>query len=129
MCAKGAEQMRILIVEDEYLVAADMSDILTAEGHTIVGLAASADRVIDILSDGAICDLAILDANLAGSSVSPVATALERRSIPFVVVSGYSQWELILPLRKAPFVPKPIRRETLLAAVASLDRKLNQQTA
>ena len=121
--------MRILIVEDEYLVAAEISDILTAEGHTIVGLAASADEVIGILSNGSICDLAILDANLAGSSISPVATALERRSIPFIVVSGYSQWELLLPLRKAPFVPKPVRRETLLAAVASFDRKLSQQIA
>jgi DNA-binding response OmpR family regulator len=121
--------MRILIVEDEYLVAAEISDILTAEGHTIVGQAASADEVIGILSTGTICDLAILDANLAGSSVSPVATALERRSIPFIVVSGYSQWELLLPLRAAPFVPKPVRRATLLAAVASFDRKLSQETA
>jgi DNA-binding response OmpR family regulator len=129
MSAKGAERMRILIVEDEYLVAAEISDILTAEGHTTVGLAASADQVISILSNGSICDLAILDANLAGSSVSPVATALERRSIPFIVVSGYSQWELLLPLRKAPFVPKPVRRETLLAAVTSFDRKLSEQIA
>jgi DNA-binding response OmpR family regulator len=129
MCAKGAEQMRILIVEDEYLVATEISDILTADGHTIVGQAASADEVIGILSNGSICDLAILDANLAGSSVSPVATALERRSIPFVVVSGYSQWELLLPLRKAPFVPKPVRRATLLAAVANFDQKLSEQIA
>ena len=123
--------MRILIVEDEYLVAAELSDILTAEGHTIVGLAASADEVIGILSNGSICDLAILDANLAGSSISPVATALERRSIPFIVVSGYSQWELLLllPLRKAPFVPKPVRREALLTAVASFDRKFSPQIA
>jgi DNA-binding response OmpR family regulator len=121
--------MRILIVEDEYLVAAQISDLLTTEGHTIVGLAASADEVISILSHGSICDLAILDANLAGSSVSPVATALERRSIPFIVVSGYSQWELLLPLRKAPFVPKPVRRDTLLAAVASFDRNLSPQIA
>ncbi|MBY0226873.1 MAG: response regulator [Hyphomicrobium sp.] len=119
--------MRILIVEDEYLIAAEISDILTTEGHTIVGTAASAEEVISILSNGPICDLAILDANLAGSSVSPVATALERRSIPFIVVSGYSQWELLLPLRKAPFVPKPVRREALLAAVANFDRKLRQQ--
>jgi DNA-binding response OmpR family regulator len=129
MCAKGAERMRILIVEDEYLVAAELSDILTAEGHTIVGLAASPDEVIGILSNGSICDLAILDANLAGSSISPVATALERRSIPFIVVSGYSQWELLLPLRKAPFVPKPVRREALLTAVASFDRKFSPQIA
>lgn len=121
--------MRILIVEDEYLIAAEISDILTTEGHTIVGTAASAEEVISILSNGPICDLAILDANLAGSSVSPVATALERRSIPFIVVSGYSQWELLLPLRKAPFVPKPVRREALLAAVANFDRKLRQQMA
>jgi DNA-binding response OmpR family regulator len=121
--------MRILIVEDEYLVAAEISDILTAEGHTIVGAATSADEVIRILSDGLICDLAILDANLAGSSVSPIATALDRRLIPFVVVSGYSQWELLSPLRKAPFVPKPVRPESLLAAVASFDPKLSQKTA
>lgn len=121
--------MRILIVEDEYLVAAEIADILVTEGHSIIGIAATADEVIRLLKDGATCDLAIIDANLAGSSISPVASALERRSIPFIVVSGYSQWELLLPLRKAPFVPKPVRRNALLAAVASFDRKITQQLA
>lgn len=111
--------MRILIVEDEYLVAADLAALLTDAGHDIVGIAASADQVIRTLSEQA-CDLAILDANLAGSSVSPVAAALNLRSIPFVVVSGYAQRELLLPLRKAPFVPKPVRRIDLLNAVANV---------
>ena len=95
--------------------------------YRVQGVTSGADALA--LVSSTYFDLAILDANLAGPSVSPVATALERRSIPFIVVSGYSQWELLLPLRKAPFVPKPVRRETLLAAVAGFDRKLSQQIA
>lgn len=111
--------MRILIVEDEYLVATEIAELLTSAGHAVVGIAGSADQFIRLLEECP-CELAILDANLAGSSISPVASALERRAIPFVVVSGYAQRELLLPLRKAPFVPKPVRKSDLLEAVNSI---------
>jgi DNA-binding response OmpR family regulator len=114
--------MRIVIVEDEILIAQSMADLLTDEGHHIVGLAGSADQVIQILKDQT-CDLAILDANLAGSNICPVAAALGLRSIPFIVVSGYPQRDLVLPLRSAPFLPKPVRREDLLAAVAAMSQR------
>jgi CheY-like chemotaxis protein len=111
--------MRILVVEDEALIAAEIAAVLRRAGYSVVGTADSAEQVIAVLSQTE-CDFAVVDANLAGSSTAPVATALERRSIPFVVVSGYAQRELLLPLRNAPFVPKPINDAHLLSALASL---------
>ncbi len=111
--------MRILVVEDEALIAAEIATILRRAGYRVIGSAACAEDVISVLTHMG-CDLAVVDANLAGSSTAPVATALERRSIPYVVVSGYAQRELLLPLRNAPFVPKPINDADLLAALASL---------
>lgn len=111
--------MRILVVEDEPLIAAEIAAILRRAGYIVIGTADSAEQVIELLTRKE-CDFAVVDANLAGSSTAPVATALERRSIPFVVVSGYAQRELLLPLRKAPFVPKPINDADLLAALTSL---------
>jgi CheY-like chemotaxis protein len=112
-------QMRILVVEDEALIAAEIAAILRRAGYIVVGTAGSAEQVIAFLMETP-CDFAVVDANLAGSSTAPVAAALKRRSIPFVVVSGYSRRELLLPLQDAPFVPKPINDAALLAALASL---------
>lgn len=119
--------MRIMVVEDEALIAAEIAAILRRAGYIVVGTAASADAVIAFLTTTP-CDFAVVDANLAGSSTAPVATALKRRSIPFVVVSGYAQRELLLPLRDAPFVPKPIEDGALLAALAGLQAKASEST-
>ena len=111
--------MRILVVEDEALIAAEIAAIWRRAGYIVVGTAGSADEVIGLLTRVE-CDYAVVDSNLAGSSTAPVATALNRRSIPFVVVPGYAQRELLLPLHSAPFVPKPINDADLLAALVSL---------
>jgi DNA-binding response OmpR family regulator len=110
---------RVLVVEDEQLIAHSIADILTEGGYEIAGIAASADQVIQLLGQER-CDLAVVDANLAGSSSVPVATALGSRAIPYVVVSGYSRRELQLPLLSAPFVPKPINGRDLLDALSAL---------
>jgi DNA-binding response OmpR family regulator len=111
--------MRVLVVEDEQLIAHSIADILTDGGYEIAGIAASADQVIRLLGQER-CDLAVVDANLAGSSSVPVATALVSRAIPYVVVSGYARRELQLPLLNAPFVPKPINARELLDALVTV---------
>lgn len=111
--------MRVLVVEDEQMIAHSIADILTDGGYEIAGIAVSADQVIRLLGEER-CDLAVVDANLAGSSSVPVATALGSRAIPYVVVSGYARRELQLPLLNAPFVPKPINARDLLDALAEV---------
>jgi DNA-binding response OmpR family regulator len=111
--------MRVLVVEDEQIIAQSIADILTDAGYEIAGFAASADEVIRLLGEVR-CDLAVVDANLAGSSSVPVATALGSRNIPYVVVSGYARRELQLPLLNALFVPKPIHARDLLDVLIAL---------
>ena len=109
--------MRILIVEDNILLANRLVEALTQDGHEILGVAASADKAIQLLASCE-CDAAVVDSNLGGSCSEPVGKALSRRGIPFVVVSGYSRDHLLSSLRGAPFLPKPIDRSALLALVS-----------
>jgi DNA-binding response OmpR family regulator len=109
--------MRILIVEDNFLLANRLVEALTQDGHEILGVAASADKAIQLLASCE-CDAAVVDSNLGGSCSEPVGKALLRRGIPFVVVSGYSRDHLLRSLRGAPFLPKPIDQSALLALVS-----------
>jgi DNA-binding response OmpR family regulator len=113
--------MRILIVEDDFLLANRLAEAFTQDGHEILGVAASADKAIQLLARCE-CDAAVLDSNLGGSCSEPVGKALMRRGIPFVVVSGYSRDHLLSSLRGAPFLPKPIDQLALVALVSSLGR-------
>jgi CheY-like chemotaxis protein len=77
----------ILIVEDEPLIAMMLEDFLESLGHTVT---ASCDNVADALKavHGNGFDVAILDVNLKGENVWPVATELRQRGVPFVLASG-----------------------------------------
>lgn len=87
--------MRVLVVEDELLIAAAMQDSLEDEGHTVVG---PFKRIADALSairDDVSIDAALLDVNVRDEPVFPVAEALARRGIPFVFCTGYAEMQLI----------------------------------
>ena len=109
--------MRFLIVEDDFVLANRLANTLTKDGHEILGVAASADKAIQLLASCE-CDAAVLDSNLGGSCSEPVGKALLRRGIPFVGVSGYSRDHLLSSLRGAPFLPKPIDQSALVALVS-----------
>ncbi|MGP3698041.1 response regulator [Rhodobacter sp. NSM] len=79
---------RVLVVDDQYLIAMDLVCTLEQLGYRPVGPAASvADALATLARDGA--DLALLDESLSGESVLPVAMRLHEQGIPFVVVSGH----------------------------------------
>lgn len=111
--------MRVLIIEDEYLIASTLAQMLTNAGHVVTGMVGSAEKAIPMLDERQ-CDVAVVDANLAGSCAAPIGTALRKRGIPFVVISGYSRQQLLGDLRDAPFLPKPVDPTELLAAVSAL---------
>jgi DNA-binding response OmpR family regulator len=113
--------MRILIVEDEFLIAKTLAQILTDGGHVVSGMVGSAEKAIQMLENQKI-DAAVVDANLAGSSAAPIETALRKRGIPFAVISGYSKLQLLAGLQDAPFLPKPVDPVELLAVVAMMAR-------
>jgi CheY-like chemotaxis protein len=80
---------RVLVVEDEYLVAMDMSAYLEAAGAHVVGPASNVSAALEALEEHAELDGAILDVNLRGEMAYPVADALTARGIPFVFTTGY----------------------------------------
>ncbi|ESQ75374.1 response regulator [Asticcacaulis sp. AC402] len=91
--AVSVSSARILIVEDEAMLAYVLEELLIHDGFTIAGVAGRLEAALDIIATGN-CDAAILDANLAGTSSAPAATALAARGVPFIVVSGYSPDQL-----------------------------------
>jgi len=113
---------RILVVEDEPLVAMDVVATLEEEGCEIVGPAANVDNA-KVLIEGSNFDAALLDANLGGHAADELAAALTRRNIPFAFVTGYGRECLPEAFRQAPLIGKPYTRSQMLATLAQLMRR------
>ena len=111
--------VKVLIVEDEPIVAFQIEDILREAGFEIVGCVGSLDKALAALKNSD-CDIAILDANLRGDSVPPVAMALHQRGTPFLFVSGYERIHLPEPFLDAPLLPKPFEPGELINAARQL---------
>lgn len=85
--------LRLLVVEDEYMVAEHIGMLLEDFGCDVSGPVATIEEALAAIDDGGL-DGALLDANLDGVSSAPIAAALHAASIPFVVVTGYGAREL-----------------------------------
>ena len=110
---------RILVVEDEGLVALMLEDMLDDLGYEVACSAASVVQALAWIDGGGQADLALLDVNLGGESVFPVADALKARGVPFAFSTGYG--EAHDPrFREAPLLGKPILVERLRAVLARL---------
>jgi CheY-like chemotaxis protein len=118
------EGLRVLVVEDQYIIAEDLSQILTDWGCTVLGPAASVGSALEIVEAEEL-DGAILDVNLGNDELSfPVAAALQQRQIPFVFVTGYAMADVFPPEYEAiPKLSKPVRADLLAAAVGELGRE------
>lgn len=108
----GASGLRVLLVEDEILVALLLEDMLTELGHTFVGPVARLDKAVEMAQQEAV-DVAILDVNLNGKQTYPVADALVARGIPFVFCTGYGKGSLSAPYGDHPSLQKPFGRHDL----------------
>jgi PAS domain S-box-containing protein len=106
--------LRVLVIEDEALIAMFVEDLLDQLGCTLVGVCSSVAEGLATAQQAEL-DLALLDVNVAGQPVYPVAQALERRGLPMVFMSGYRQ--LDESWRARPSVQKPFDLEQLAAAM------------
>jgi PAS domain S-box-containing protein len=105
---------RILLVEDEILVAMMMKDILTELGFTVIGpFSRLADAMVAAVHDE--IDAGIIDINLGGEFVYPVADVLAARQIPFVFVTGYGVESVDGRFGYVPIIKKPVQRQALQA--------------
>jgi PAS domain S-box-containing protein len=103
---------QILLVEDEALIGIMMRDVLTDIGFAVVGPITDVARALAAAKDDDISG-AILDINLDGEPIYPVADALSRRGIPFVFLTGYGADGIDRRYAHVPALEKPIEPETL----------------
>jgi CheY-like chemotaxis protein len=103
---------RILVVEDELMIRMLLEDMLGELGYTVTAEAARIDEALEAART-ADFDIAILDVNLNGQPISPVADALVARGTPFVFATGYGERGLPEPYRDRPTLKKPFQMEGL----------------
>jgi len=123
--ASGASNLagrRLLVVEDEALVALELSALLEQAGVEVIGPASNVREALEFVDRGGF-EGVLLDANLGGQPVDEVAAALTRRNIAFVFVSGYGGENLPPGFAHIPHVSKPFKADEVLAAAASLMRE------
>lgn len=111
--------LRLLVVEDEYMIAEHISMLLEDFGCNVAGPVGTIEEALAILKDGRL-DGALLDANLDGESTAPIATALNDASVPFVVATGYGSRDLgDDTLNTAPRIIKPFGKTQLGATLVA----------
>jgi chemotaxis family two-component system sensor kinase Cph1 len=107
---------RILIVEDETMIAMMVEDFLIDLGWNVMGLAGTLDRALAMARDADI-DAALLDVNLNGQDSFAAAEILSGRHIPFVFTTGYGSDGLADRFRGVPTLTKPYQRDDLARAL------------
>src|ERR1700704_3135531 len=116
---------RILVVEDELMIRMLLEDMLGELGYTVAAEAARIEEALDAAKN-ADFDIAILDVNLNGQPISPVADALVARGMPFVFATGYGERGLPEPYRDRPTLKKPFQMDGLKQMLqTALDRGKN----
>jgi PAS domain S-box-containing protein len=109
-------QPRILIVEDERLVAFEIALILSDAGFDVLGPARCVVSALDLIERSG-CDAAVLDINLGNETSEPLALELRRRGTPFVTLSGYSREQQPRGFETAPALSKPLQPDILVVTI------------
>lgn len=105
---------RVLVVEDEALIAAMVEDMLVELGATVVGPASSIDQALELVHSDDI-DAAVLDVNIRSERVDPIAEILRLRSVPIVFATGYGS--STRGMNYSPAIEKPYTLEKLADAL------------
>jgi DNA-binding response OmpR family regulator len=110
---------RVLVVEDNPLLARFTRLLLTQFGCEVVGPVARVEDAV-ALADTAALDAALLDVNVADRSAVPIGEILERRGIPYAVMTGYGRENMPTAFHDKPCLYKPFRESDLKAAITAL---------
>lgn len=110
---------KVLVVEDEALIAMLFEDMLADAGCLVVGPAMNLRQALE-LAEVAEIDLAVLDVNLNGEPSFPVASVLQARGVPLVFSSGYGSHGLPPEWQDRPTLPKPFTAEALVEMLSRL---------
>ena len=108
---------RVLVVEDEAMIAMLVEDMLADLGCVVVGPAHDLDAAMALAAGAEAIDVALLDVNLAGKPVFALADALRERGVPLVFATGYGEGGLREIDAGAPVLQKPFRTADLAHAL------------
>lgn len=114
------EGRRILVVEDEYLIADEMRGTLLDAGAQVLGPVPTIGEAMSVLAAEPGPDGALLDINLGGTTVFDLADALARHAVPIVFATGYDNAAIPDRFADVPRLEKPVKAHNLLAALGPL---------
>ena len=106
---------RVLVIEDEYYIAADLQRVLDAEGAIVIGPAGRLDDGLELAATP--LDAALLDVNLHGEPSFAIADRLHAARVPYVFVTGYDSWTIPDGYRAVPRLTKPFVMTRVVDAV------------
>ena len=110
---------RILVVEDDYMMAQDLATELQDAGVDVLGPVPNIRGALSLLDTSPAPDAAILDINLGGEMVYSLADTLQERCIPFVFATGYEAWSIPEQYRHLPRIEKPLSLRQVAAALGA----------
>jgi CheY-like chemotaxis protein len=110
---------RVLVVEDEFIIAAHIGALLEDAGIEVVGPAGELHQAVELAATAEF-DAATLDVNIEGAQIDNVTGVLAMRGIPFLFVSGYGRDHLPKAYRDRPLIGKPFEDEAFVKAVLDL---------
>jgi PAS domain S-box-containing protein len=111
--------VRVLVIEDDMLIALDLAEMLRELGHQVIGPVGRLSDALEIIERESV-DAAVLDANLGGESAAPIAKRLRTLAIPFVVATGYAQVPDFGAADETLVLTKPIAAQDLRGALRAL---------
>ena len=106
---------RVLVIEDEYYIAADLQRVLDAEGAVVIGPSGHLDDGLVLAEEP--LDAALLDVNLHGEESFVIAERLEAAKVPYTFITGYDSWAIPEDYREVPRLTKPFVMSRLIDAV------------
>ena len=112
---------RVLVVEDEYLIRMLLEDMLADVGYDVAAAVGTIAEARTLAANGDF-SCAILDVNVDGEEIFPVADILAKRKLPFVFVTGYGEHGLPERFRGRPALQKPFQSEQLKTILGDLLR-------
>ena len=121
-----ARRPEILIVEDNFLTASEISDIVRDCGYRVAGTAARLNRGLELLDQRPV-DGAIIDLNLEGTYRFPLCAELERRKVPYCFLTGYPTSIIPPDFRDSPLLSKPADRDQIRSALFTLLKDRTEQ--
>jgi CheY-like chemotaxis protein len=116
---KAAPRRAVLLVEDEVMIRMMVADMLEELGYAIAGEAGDIDEAVRLVQ-ATDFDIAILDVNLNGKVITPVAEAVQLRERPFIFATGYGAQGLPEKFRERPVIQKPFQMETLARTIETI---------